>query len=347
MALTIKDIATHLGVSHMTVSSALSGRGRVAAGTRDRVLQAARELGYRPNASARSMRAGRFGNIGLLLSDAVKRSYLPHQLLRGIQIELERHDIQLTVGRLPDDMLVRDGYVPALLRHWSADGMLINYQEGIPGRMIELIEGESSMPAVWINSKQHGSCVYLDDYQCGRLAAETLLRAGHTRIGYADYSHGLADWQQAHYSHRDRFAGVVDVLRDAGLVPVDLRGPRTLEGNERQPFSRTWIQRTERPTAIVCYSASTAIPIVVAAWQVGLQIPQDLSVVCIDENPSATLGFKFDTVVTPLEEIGQQAVRAVVGRIEGKSLEVTNAVPGVYEPGESVAAPRIPSGAAE
>jgi len=338
MAVTLKEIATRLGVSGMTVSTALTGRGRVSDKTRRRVLDAAKEMGYRPNTSARSMRVGRFGNIGLLLSDAVKNSYLPAGLLRGIQAELEKSDVQLTVGRMPDAMLTKEGYVPALLRHWSADGLLINYQEGVPSRMIELIE-QDHVPAVWLNSKQHDACVHIDDHGCGRLAAEALLNAGHTRIGYVDYSHGLEEWDAVHYSARDRFEGARDALADAGLKLIDLRGARMLDVNERQPFSHQWLSREDRPTAVVCYSASSGMPVVLAAWRMGLMVPRDLSVVCIDEHPNGSLGFNFTSVLTPLEEMGHAAVQAVLRRIEDGNAGGCEAIPGHLEPGDSVVPP--------
>ena len=111
--MTIKDIARHTGLSVPTIGNVL-GRsgGRYSAQTRARVMKAARELGYRPNASARAMRRGRIGCAALVLSRSHQQthSYIPAGLLDGIDDELARHDMHLTISRLSDEELSADNF---------------------------------------------------------------------------------------------------------------------------------------------------------------------------------------------------------------------------------------------
>jgi DNA-binding LacI/PurR family transcriptional regulator len=341
MAVTIKDIAQHLGLSHQAVSFAMRGVPKVGPATRERVLAAARELGYRPNSVARSMRAKRFGSIGLLLSDDLRHSNLPPQLLRGIQETLEKQDVQLTVGRLPDEILTRSGYVPALLRHWSADGLLINYQEGIPQRMIELIN-EEHVPAMWINSRQASNCVYADDFAAAREATARLIALGHRRIAFVDYSHGDASLASgSHYSALDRQGGYEHAMTDAGLAPRVLRPPGLFYTTAERPVhARALLEASDRPTAIVCYSGSTLAPVALAALMLGLKIPQDLSLIDFGDAPMTAMGFIPTTMIVPQEALGRQAVQSLLGRLETPDAPVPQqAIAYTYEPGASVAPP--------
>jgi len=133
MATTLKVIAEAAGVSIPVVSQVLNSKGqRFRPETRRRVRQAAERLGYRPNNSARAMATGRLGCAALVLSTQGYRSTLPAELLRGIDEELARHNMHLTIARLPDEKLTREGYVPKILREWLSDGLLINYTSDIP-----------------------------------------------------------------------------------------------------------------------------------------------------------------------------------------------------------------------
>ncbi len=350
MSVTLRDIASEVGLSNQAVSFALRGQSGVAAKTRQRVLAAARQMGYRPNASARAIRSGRHASIGLLLSSELQRSNLPAQLLAGIESELSRHELMLTLGRIPDEQLTAEGFVPRLLRDWAADGLLINYQEGAPARMVELIESSHS-PAVWINSKRHDACVYADDFAAARQATEHLLRLGHRRIAYVDYSHGAKGMDAVHYSARDRQAGHAAALCDAGLTPRILRAPTMIEGEARIQAVAQWLAAPDRPTAVLCYSATSATPVYFQARLMGLRIPEDLSLVSMDDTTTGLLGRLFTTWTVPQQAMGVEAVKMLCERIEsdGSWLPRRRAIEFAVVAGETCAAPAttLPRAAAE
>ncbi len=344
-AVTIKDIAKRVGQSNVTVSYALRGSTEVSEATRLRVKEVAREMGYRANGFARSMQSGRFGNIGLLCSSESARSNLPTELLNGIESELAGAKYHLTVGRLPDEKLASQGVVPGLLAEWTADGLLINYQESIPSRMIELIETDH-VPAVWINSKQRDACVYAADLDAGRSATEQLLRMGHRRIAYVDYSHGQLDLAEpgVHYSAADRAAGYEQAMIGAGLPPQLIRPERKVAPELRPQLASDWLAAQvpqARPTAVLGYSGSTTAPLYIAALRLGLRIPEDLSIVSFDDAAIYILGPRLTTWVVPQHEMGRSAARMLLDRVAAKvsPTETRLAVAFDFDPGQTVSPP--------
>src|SRR4051794_9665958 len=147
---TIKQIALRTGLSIPTVGNILSRADqRYSAETRRRVTQAALELGYRPNSSARAVRQGRFGCAALVLGRERQRtrSALPQYLIDGLDDELSGHDMHLTVSRLSDQDLCREEFIPKVLRQHTADGMIVYYTHDVPAQMIALIRAHHT-PAV-------------------------------------------------------------------------------------------------------------------------------------------------------------------------------------------------------
>lgn len=140
---TLKDVAARAGVGAMSVSAVLNGGGRgtryVSDEARQRIEDAARELGYRRNGSAANIRNGRFGAVALLLSTEEIRSYVTSSLLAAIHDELAARDTHLVVTRIPDKDLIDSAFVPKILRELMVDGLIINYIERIPAHLIQMV----------------------------------------------------------------------------------------------------------------------------------------------------------------------------------------------------------------
>src|SRR3954469_6406342 len=228
MSVTIKEIARRTGLSIPTVGNVLGrAASRYSAETRQRVLKAASDLGYKPNASARAMRQGRFGCAALVLSRSKQQthSHIPAGLLDGLDDALAQHGMHLTVSRLTDEELASDNFLPKVLRESMADGMIVNYTHEIPQGMLDLIHAHHA-PAVWLNAKLSEDCIYPDDFAAARSATQHLLRLGHRRISLLHFiSSGVfpTSFEQArprfHYSVADRADGYASVMRQAGLTP--------------------------------------------------------------------------------------------------------------------------------
>lgn len=302
MRVTIRQIAEQSGLSIQTVSQILNGNAEsFRLDTQDRVHRTAQELGYRPNTSAQAMRSGQFGAVALLLSTHSERSILPSSLLDGLLDGTKAHNLSLHIARLPDETLVNAEALPKVLRELSVDGLLIKYDSAAPPEMVSLIE-KSRLPALWINTKQTYDSIYPDDLGGSRVATEYLLSLGHRRIAFMD-------WLRAgHYSRDDRLAGYREAMENAGLEPCDLwpHPDQTNAESIRNTFD--WLIAPNRPTALLTYHGGMAISTYHAALLLGLQIPQDLSLIAFSDGTFNPIGPDIAAMLLPLYDVGVQAV---------------------------------------
>ena len=309
MQVTIKDIATHAGISFQTVSRILNGKGDAhSEETRERVLAAVQQLGYRKHSSAKAMRHGRFDSVALLLSEISYLSLLSLRLRDGIMDELAAQEKNLILARLPDVSLTSEAKVPRILRELTADGLLINYNDAIPDKMIELITTHR-MPAIWINSLHDADCVFPDDREAARIATRHLLANGHRHIGYLH-------WSASHYSNTHRQQGYSEVMEQAGFEPRPILTFDFHKNLALHAPSMTWLVGQERCTAFVCYSPEVATQLFYLSALVGLRVPNDLSLVTFADTLYDFLGIAADTVVLPYHEMGQEAVRLLMHKID-------------------------------
>ncbi len=319
---TLQTIADRAGLSKNTVGRILRGelKGlRVDATQRAlRVRRLADQLGYRPNAIARAMSEGRFGCIALLLSTSTARSNLSMPLLAGIHDALAQRNLQLIVARLPDEQLTDDGFVPQILREMSCDGLLINYTDQIPGRMIELIE-KSRQPVVWINVKRLCDCVHPDDIQIGRLATERLLERGHRRIAFVDRAIGDANLVAVHYSRHDRYEGYCQAMRSAGLEPWFIKR----SDGRHEPSLADLMARPDRPTALVAQGSLDEGQLAEATVRLGLEIPRDLAIISFSIGEWQHIrGKPISHALVPFEEVGARAVSMLIEKMRQPQREL-------------------------
>ena len=340
MAVNLKQVAERAGLSIRTVSYVLNGRGAhlFRAETADRVRRAARELGYRPNRSAQAIRAGRFHCAGLVLSTAAGRSTLPDGLLAGIHEALAETDRHLAVSRLPDEKLTDRQFVPDILRTWMVDGLLINYTDHIPGKLVAMLE-DHAVPSVWINTKRPSDCVHPDDFAACRAAARQLIELGHRRIAYLDYSHGHAT-REPHYSAVDRKAGCERALADAGLTAQIEWAADTVPTDRTLARATALLSGPQRSTAVVAYARKMAETCLVAALRAGLRVPEDLSLTCFDERGGGHLGVSIATRIVPDRAVGIEAVRMLGRKVAEPDQRLPAiAVPFGFDAGTSCAPP--------
>ncbi|MEM6551210.1 MAG: LacI family DNA-binding transcriptional regulator [Planctomycetota bacterium] len=221
MTVTIDDIATRTGVSRMTVSRALRGVGRMSDRTRKRVQQAAEDLAYRPNSSARAMSRGRFGAVGMLFETSLLRSSIPPPFISHLTAELARRGLRLVIGQLDEQRMDDPDYLPDFVREWAVDGVITNYHHDLPEHITRSLDGHGS-PWVQFNRKADTAAVYPDDHAAGRDLNARLIARGHRRIAYLDMAFHHQLTPNRHYSREDRLAGYTDAMKAAGLEPIVL-----------------------------------------------------------------------------------------------------------------------------
>jgi DNA-binding LacI/PurR family transcriptional regulator len=312
MGVTQQQIADKLGLSQRAVSMALRGDERLTPETIERVWTTARELGYRPNTAARSIRSGRFNNVTVVLSSIEERSRFTIPFLNHLLACLDEHDMHLSIARIPDERLVRPASLPRLLSELTSDGLIINYLEHVPPALAELVE-QSSQPAVWVGAKLHNDCVYPDALAAGRLATEHLLELGHERIVYFDPI-SQNDLAKVHYSTIDRREGYAAAMQARGLTPEhwEMLSPWRNDLDS----ATAMFDRAEQPTAVICAWQSHLPALSHAAGLRGLRIPQDLSVVVISD-PDVDGPVRMTRVAFDFKHRAEETVRMLMNQING------------------------------
>lgn len=315
--ITLKQIAKKVGVTPMTVSSALSGKGRISADMRERIVQAAQDLGYRPNASARATRTGRFDCIGLLVSSDKQYSYTPDALLWGIQVALEQSGNHLAMARLRSNFDGTEDTLPKCLRERIVDGMLVNLTHHLPPHLLDAVTA-SRIPAVWMNTRMSSDCVYPDDRATARELTRRLIERGHRRIAWVNYASGAETPESdRHYSEFDRLAGYLDALAAAGLPPQIQQPAQQLPHLDWIPHAHKWLSLPERPTAVLAYRNSTARPVAACAMSLGLKIGRgrDLEISSFGEYPLHDECLGIEIAVVPFFEVGKASAEMLLKKV--------------------------------
>jgi LacI family transcriptional regulator len=314
---TLDQIAIEAGVSKITVSRVLTGKGKgVRTGAKERagrIRAIAHRLGYRPNVAARIFSTGRFGSITMVTSIDSQRVFLPEALLRGIDDVLCERDMHLSLARVPVDKLTSEEQLPKVIRELASDGLLMNYPSDVSPVVRQILK-RFKIPHVWVNTKVDRDAVYPDDLRAGREACEYLLKLGHKRIAYVNYGRGK------HYSEIDRQAGYESAMKSAKLAPQVYWIPlefRDRQYDDRITVSRGLLTAARRPTAVICYAPDYALPIYEAARDMSLRVPDDLSIITFNPEYLMNLtGVAFTTMATPELTQGRVAVQMLLDKID-------------------------------
>jgi LacI family transcriptional regulator len=338
--MSIKEIAHQLGLAASTVSEILhhpTRSSRYNAGTRSRVIAAANELGYRPNAAARSMTSGRFNVIGLVYIH--HRPFLPIHLINGLMQGCESHRQRLQLTRVDDESIVTDTKrVPDILREQAVDGLLIEHLFEISPTVSAAL-ATARLPVVWLNKNLPWDCVHPADRQDAVRATQTLLAAGHTRIAYLS-----PVTPHHHYSIVDRQNGYVDAMTAARLRPW-IVGVQP-DGDDRQfrgdglARIRVLLSAPKQPTAVIAYDNFEALQVVQTAVGLGLEVPRQLSVIAFGHQPVSQYGIPISTFLIDFRGVGQEAVGMLMRKISKPGTpQSTVAVPAIEVVGDTVRPP--------
>ncbi|MFC4564858.1 LacI family DNA-binding transcriptional regulator [Nocardiopsis mangrovi] len=313
--LTIADIAEAAGVSTGSVSYALNGKPGVAPETRARILRIAGDLGWRPSAAARALTGGRSGAIGLVVDRpahvlGIEPFFM--QLVSGIQAELgPRSRTSLLLQVIDDRRAELDTY-----RDWWAerrvDGvLLVDLRAGDP--RVDLV-ADIGLPAVALGPPAPGAglpCVWSDDAAGVRAAVGHLAALGHRRIARVAGPPALLHT-------RDRDTAFAEAALDAGLDrPPVVHTDYTGEDGARA--TRRLLTRPGRPTALVFDNDVMALAALGAAHELGIGVPDQLSVIAWDDSPLCGLARPALTAVArDIPEHGRRAAASLLRLIAGE-----------------------------
>ncbi|SKC38123.1 LacI family DNA-binding transcriptional regulator [Okibacterium fritillariae] len=341
---TLAAVAQRAGVSPSTASLAFSGTGPVSDTTRDKVLQAARDLGYAgPDPRARSLRRGRSGIIAAVIPDSIRISFLDPvliQTLDGLADELTTIGASLLL--IPDTGDGEESVAQA-----PVDAVVLMGCSDSSPSMIEAL-GRRGIPVVSIEGVEAPGfvAVNVDNRDGERMAAEYVRSLGHTRVAQVALQTtrggergfvGANEWRSlvTVQSTRERWIGADEIY--PGIRTWATRGSRIEEGH-RGGMALLDVPADERPTAILAQSDLLAAGVIGAAEELGLSVPGDLSVIGFDGIRVEGLGHDLSTVVQPSRPKGVAAGRILRSMLAGEAADEAN-FPVRLHPGGTVAAP--------
>ncbi len=308
MPATLRDVAKLAAVHPGTVSRALNPETRrmVNQETALRVLEAAAQLGYRPNPIARGLKTNRSHTIGVLVPDLTNPLFPP--IVRGIQDRLEAAGYTPLIANTDNDP-DRERNDFEAMRARQVDGVITATARLDHGVLDEM--AADGLPIVLVNRRLDDgplSSATADDHEGARLAVKHLIELGHTRIAHLG-------GPQAVSTGRLRLEGYLDAMADAGLEP----GP-VLTGNaftEPEGARLAGELVDEGATAIVAGTDLMALGVYDVLAERGLRCPDDLSVVGFNDMPfSERFNPPLTTIRIPHYEIGASAADLLLERLQ-------------------------------
>lgn len=301
------DVAARAGVSRALVSLVMRDSPRVSASSREKVLAAAQELGYRPNLWARNLASGQTHTIGVMLNDLHNPFFT--EMTEGAAQAASDRDLQILIS---SGWQRESGELEAVesFMNLRTDGMLL-----AAARLSnEVVEGFASQTAtVCVSNYFPSECfdtVNNNEEHGTSLVVDHLVDLGHTRIGHIDG--GVAA------SGPERRNGFIRAMVQRGLAPIVIEG----EFNEQAGFKAAGelMALNEPPTAIFAGNDLMAIGVLTKLQELGVSVPDDISVVGYDNTSLASIGtVSLTTVHQPRRQLGELAVELLAERLAGRT----------------------------
>ena len=306
---TLSDVARLAGVSIATASKAINNRDDVAVATRQRVLRAAEDLSFTPNAMAKGLLAGRTGTVGLLTSDLEGRFMIP--ILMGAEDAFGAGQVNVFLCDARGDAIREQHHLKALLSR-RVDGIIVVGRQTDPRPSLGQ---DLPVPVVYAyapSDDPRDLSLTPDNYGGGRMAIEHLLSCGRTRIAHIS-------GDPAYAATQDRLAGARTALEAAGLELVG------------EPMFSAWSEHWGRDAAamllaqhpdvdaIFCGSDQIARGVLDTARDLGRRVPDDLAVIGYDnwEVLATNSRPELTSIDANLQQLGRQAAQRVFDAIDG------------------------------
>ncbi|HET9144235.1 LacI family DNA-binding transcriptional regulator [Actinophytocola sp.] len=310
------DVAREAGVSGQTVSRVVNGRSNVEAATRQRVLDAMRRVGYRPNSAARALRNGQFRSIGVIMS--ALSSFGNSRTLEAITAAAVAHGYSITlmpVGQ-PTQGEVTGAF--SKLNEHAVDGVVILIEQyELETSEIELPDG---LPVVVIDSnpRTDHTMVNIDQAQGAELATTHLLELGHDTVWH------IAGPRHSYAAEARERAWRSTLRRHGRRVPPVLAGDWTAESGHTRGAT---LCRDSEVTAVFAANDQMALGLLRALHELGRAVPAEVSVVGFDDMAeSAHFWPPLTTIRQSFAEMGSRAVATLVAEIASGDRTVTSII---------------------
>jgi DNA-binding LacI/PurR family transcriptional regulator len=317
-SISIQDIARAAGVSHTTVSRALRDNPVISLEVRKHIQQLASEMGYTPNAIAQSLKGRRSNTIGLVVTSIADP--FVGRVVRGIEEVAQKAGVCIILS-VSNNNPDQEMNVIETFHRRRVDG-IITVASKVSSQYRKRLE-RIHVPTVLINQQAEAAgelfhSVSVDDYGGARLAVDYLVNLGHRAIGYL----GVASRPR---SNRQRLEGYRDAMVSAGLAVqeqwIKIAAPTQDDDvNDGKNLLHGLVQAGV--SAVFCYNDMIAIGALMTCRELGLKVPEQLSVVGFDNVPFAQyITPPLTTINQPKLRLGQMAMEMILGLISGGSVK--------------------------
>lgn len=309
---TINHVAALAGVSIKTVSRVVNNEAGVRPSTREKVEAAIHKLKYQPRLSARGLAGNRSYLVGLLYDNPSPQYVIDVQT--GILATCRPNGYDLLIHPCDHRSLELPGELVALVGQSRIDGLILTPPLSDMRTVTDTLD-RLNFPYARIAPIVHGEnspCVYCNDRRAAYEMAEHLIALGHRHIGFIA---GHPD----HGASVERRAGFEAALSDHRLrLPARLAAQGYFDFASGEMTGRRLMSQKRRPTAIFCCNDEMACGVIHVAHELGLRVPEDISITGFDDLPFARrLWPPLTTVRQPVKEMAEQASRLLLARIRG------------------------------
>jgi LacI family transcriptional regulator len=329
MAVSIVQVAELAGVSIATASRVISNANyKVNHKTRDKVLAAAAQLNYTPNALARGMKTQHSNMFGIIVGDNSDPYYA--EIVRGVE-DVANDNGYLTIVCNTDRQPAKELNYLKTLRDFRASGIIFAggglTEPGYPEQLAEKVAEMTGGGTAVITLAQHTlnvPSVQPDNFEGARLMVRKLIELGHRKIAFVT---GPANLIVANVRMQGYMAGLVEAglsLQPNLLWPGDF----SMAGGQKAVQALTYVPAPQRPTAIFAANDETAIGVMVGLRRLGWQVPQNISVCGFGDLPVAqAIGPALTTIRIGLRELGQAGARKVLALLKNETVETVEINP--------------------
>lgn len=292
------EVAQAAGVSQQTVSRVVNGHANVSEQTRARVLSAIRERGFRPNFAGKSLRSGRYNSLGLCLYNVDQFGNLA--TVKGILSAAGEMGYAVTTLEMDDRVPLSLGEATRRMMALPIDALIISMS--IKASDFERFSPQPGLSTVLLSMYEHPLCTTVDSdqYECSRLVMEHLLSRGHREIRFVSGPTYSVDSVFREKGWRD------ELLAHGLYVSEPLRGDWTARSGYE---AGTRLARDPRVTAVYVANDQMAVGVWMALEAAGRHVPDDVSIVGVDDSLERTLpNVRLTTVHFDLFKRGRTAV---------------------------------------
>jgi LacI family transcriptional regulator len=313
MATTLHEVARRAGVSAMTVSRVVNGRGSVDSETRQRVEEAIQALDYVPNRIARGLISQKTQTIGIIVPDIVNPFFAP--VVRGAESAARKAGYRVLLCNSEGDLRLEREYIEDLVAHRVEGLLLTPASDRSRSSILSLLRG--GFPLVLIDrALPDADCdlIVSDNAQGARRLIEHLIAIGHREIAHVSDAEDTS-------TGRERLRGYREALEAAGIpFQPELVIRTTVDRIGGYRAAQEILARDPLPTAIFAVNNMTAVGTMEALRERSLSVPKDMGLVCFDDVEHLAVLSPILTVIDqPAEIFGSLGVQLLLERMTGKA----------------------------